>query len=64
MSRLKDVIIDVQADLETVSSNKPHLTQNQLFATVCVMRDLREDAQKVDYDFVKEVYNLAFGDES
>jgi hypothetical protein len=43
---------------------KPHLTQNQLFATVCVMRDLREDAQKVDYDFVKEVYNLAFGDES
>ena len=64
MSRLKDVIMGVQADLETVSSNKPHLTKNQLFATVCVMRDLREDAQKVDYDFVKEVHNLAFGDES
>lgn len=64
MSRLKDVIMDVQADLETVASNKPHLTQNQLFATVCVMRDLRKDAQKVDYDFVKEVHNLAFGDES
>ena len=56
--------MDVQADLETVSSNKPHLTKNQLFATVCVMRDLREDAQKVDYDFVKQVHDLAFGDES
>lgn len=64
MSRLKDVIFDVQADLETVSSNKPHLTENQLFAAVCAMRDLREDAQKVDYDFVKQVYDLAFRNES
>lgn len=64
MSRLKDVIFDVQSDIETVASNKPHLTENQLFAAVCAMRDLKEDAQKVDYDFVKQVYDLAFGDES
>jgi len=64
MSRLKDLIFDVQSDIETVVSNKPHLTENQLFATVCAMRDLREDAQKVDYDFVKQVYDLAFRDES
>lgn len=64
MSRLKDVIFDVQSDIETVVSNKPHLTENQLFAAVCSMRDLKEDAQKVDYDFVKQVYDLAFKDES
>ena len=64
MSRLKDVIFDIQSDIETVASNKPHLTENQLFAAVCAMRDLKEDAQKVDYDFVKQVYDLAFRDES
>ena len=64
MSRLKDVIFDVQSDIETVSSNKPYLTKNQMIATVCAIRELREDAQKVDYDFVKQVHDLAFGDES
>tara|TARA_R100001510_G_C7624722_1_gene184804 strand:- start:926 stop:1123 length:198 start_codon:yes stop_codon:yes gene_type:complete len=61
MSRLKDVMIDVQADIETVMVAKPHLTEDAMIATVCASRKLR-DAQPVSYDFVKEIYDSAFGD--
>jgi len=34
MSRLKDLMIDVQADIETVMSKKPHLTRDEVITTV------------------------------
>ena len=40
MSKLKDLMLDVQSDLEAILSNKPHLTRNQAVATVSVMREL------------------------
>lgn len=60
MSRLKDLMIDVQADIETVKSKKPHLTRDEVITTVSVMRDL-DTGNKVTYDFIREVYDLTIG---
>lgn len=57
MSRLKDLMLDVQCDLELVLSNKPHLTKNQAIATVSVMRELAK-REFVDTEFITQVYNL------
>ena len=57
MSRLKDLMLDVQCDLELVLSNKPHLTKNQAIATVAVARELSK-REFVDTEFIEQVYNL------
>ena len=57
MSRLKDLMLDVQCDLELIISNKPHLTKNQAIATVAVMRELAK-REFVDTEFIEQVYNL------
>jgi hypothetical protein len=57
MSRLKDLMLDVQSDLELIISNKPHLTKNQAIATVSVMRELAK-REFVDTEFITQVYNL------
>lgn len=57
MSRLKDLMLDVQCDLELVLSNKPHLTKNQAIATVAVARELSK-REFVDTEFITQVYNL------
>ena len=57
MSRLKDLMLDVQCDLELIISNKPHLTKNQAIATVAVMRELAK-REFVDTEFITQVYNL------
>ena len=57
MSRLKDLMLDVQCDLELIISNKPHLTKNQAIATVAVARELAKQ-ELVDTEFIEQVYNL------
>ena len=57
MSRLKDLMLDVQSDLEAILSNKPHLTKNQAIATVAVARELSK-REFVDTEFITQVYNL------
>jgi len=57
MSRLKDLMLDVQCDLELVISNKPHLTKNQAIATVAVARELAK-REFVDTEFITQVYDL------
>lgn len=57
MSRLKDLMLDVQCDLELIISNKPHLTKNQVIATVAVARELSK-REFVDTEFIEQVYNL------
>ena len=57
MSRLKDLMLDVQCDLELIISNKPHLTKNQAIATVAVARELSK-REFVDTGFIEQVYNL------
>lgn len=57
MSKLKDLMLDVQCDLELVLSNKPHLTKNQAIATVAVARELSK-REFVDTEFIEQVYNL------
>jgi len=57
MSRLKDLMLDVQCDLELIISNKPHLTRSQAVATVSVMRELAKQ-EFVDTEFIEQVYNL------
>lgn len=57
MSRLKDLMLDVQCDLELIISNKPHLTKNQAIATVAVARELSK-REFVDTEFIEQVYNL------
>lgn len=57
MSRLKDLMLDVQCDLELIISNKPHLTKNQAIATVAVARELSK-REFVDTEFITQVYNL------
>ena len=57
MSRLKDLMLDVQCDLEAILSNKPHLTRNQAVATVSVMRELAK-REFVHTEFIEQVYDL------
>jgi len=57
MSRLKDLMLDVQSDLEAILSNKPHLTKNQAVATVSVMRELAKQ-EFVHIEFIEQVYDL------
>jgi hypothetical protein len=57
MSRLKDLMLDVQCDLELIISNKPHLTKNQAIATVAVARELSK-REFVDTEFIEQVYDL------
>lgn len=57
MSKLKDLMLDVQSDLELIISNKPHLTKNQAIATVAVARELSK-REFVDTEFITQVYNL------
>lgn len=57
MSRLKDLMLDVQCDLELIISNKPHLTKSQAIATVAVARELAKQ-EFVDTEFIEQVYNL------
>jgi hypothetical protein len=57
MSKLKDLMLDVQCDLELIISNKPHLTRSQAVATVSVMRELAKQ-EFVDTEFIEQVYNL------
>tara|TARA_R100001443_G_scaffold114215_1_gene129875 strand:+ start:1551 stop:1754 length:204 start_codon:yes stop_codon:yes gene_type:complete len=57
MSRLKDLMLDVQSDLEAILSNKPHLTRNQAVATVSVMRELAK-REFVHTEFIEQVYDL------
>jgi len=57
MSRLKDLMLDVQCDLELIISNKPHLTKNQAIATVSVARELSK-REFVDTEFIEQVYDL------
>ena len=57
MSRLKDLMLDVQFDLELIISDKPHLTKSQAVATVSVMRELAK-REFVDSEFITQVYNL------
>ena len=57
MSRLKDLMLDVQCDLELIISNKPHLTKNQAIATVAVARELSK-REFVDIEFITQVYDL------
>jgi hypothetical protein len=57
MSKLKDLMLDVQSDLEVILSDKPHLTKSQAVATVSVMRELAK-REFVDSEFITQVYNL------
>jgi len=57
MSKLKDLMLDVQCDLELIISNKPHLTKNQAIATVSVARELSK-REFVDTEFIEQVYDL------
>jgi len=57
MSRLKDLMLDVQSDLEAILSDKPHLTKSQAVATVSVMRELAKQ-EFVDTEFITQVYDL------
>ena len=57
MSKLKDLMLDVQSDLEAILSNKPHLTRNQAVATVSVMRELAK-REFVHTEFIEQVYDL------
>ena len=57
MSKLKDLMLDVQSDLEVILSDKPHLTKSQAVATVSVMRELAK-REFVDTEFITQVYNL------
>ena len=57
MSRLKDLMLDVQSDLELILSNRPHLTRNQSVATVSVMRELAK-REFVHTEVIEQVYDL------
>ena len=57
MSKLKDLMLDVQCDLELIISNKPHLTKSQAIATVAVARELSK-REFVDTEFIEQVYDL------
>ncbi len=47
---------EIRKNLKTIKSNRPHITENQLIATVCVMHDITSK-ENIDFAIVESIYN-------
>ena len=61
MSRLKDLMIDVQADIEHVKSLKAGFTKDEVVSFVLLGKRVEDKDTPVTRTFVEEVYDLTVG---
>lgn len=61
MSRLKDLMLDVQADIEHVKSLNAGFTKEEVINFVTLGKRIENENTLINRAFVEEVYDLTFG---